>query len=161
MSKHFYIFPLFGILLFNSCQFENTESLEARSEEGLPQETTYINPGTTYSYATVAPKNAQIIYVSGINARGENGETLSLEVQLKRTFEKLSEILDEAGSKPECILMIKQYTTRMDDEFFDIFLRERGKFLKGAKPSSALIPMVKLEENNIDIEIELVCYKSE
>ncbi|WP_435261393.1 RidA family protein [Tenacibaculum sp. nBUS_03] len=112
----------------------------------------------TYSLATIAPKNAQMIYVSGINAYGKNGH-LPLEEQLQTIFKKLNKILKEAGSKPECITMIKQYTTRMDNEFFEIFLRERDKFLKGAKPSSALIPMAKPNKNSIDIEIELVCYK--
>lgn len=49
----------------------------------------------------------------------------------------------------------------MDNEFFDIFLRERGKFLKGSKPASALIPMAKIPGGIIDVEIELVCYKCE
>ena len=121
--------------------------------------TIYVSPGRTYSYATIAPANAKMVYVSGINARGENGKVLSLETQLVQIFKKLDEILKQAGSKPECITMIKQYTTRMDDSFFDLFLTERGKFLQGSKPASALIPMPKLTDNGIDIEIELVAYQ--
>ena len=168
MNKTIYFLGLLTTLFFFSCIQKEKKILDEKKvatlvaeETSSPPKTEYIDPGRTYSYATVAPKNAQMIYVSGINARGENGEGLSLEKQLQKIFKKLDAILKKAGSKPECITMIKQYTTRMDNEFFDIFLRERGKFLKGNKPASALIPMAKLPGGIIDNEIELEYYKCE
>ena len=166
ISIYFYSFLL--SLSLSSCDMkkntelkENQDQTATLEKKEAAQKTVYIDSGSTYSYATIAPKNAQMIYVSGINARGENGEGLNLEQQLQKIFKKLDDILKKAGSKPECITMIKQYTTRMDNEFFDIFLQERGKFLKGSKPASALIPMAKIPGGIIDVEIELVCYKCE
>ncbi len=167
MKTKFFLTLSFVFLLIG-CQFKSKEEqCQKNKKVTLSQDTlnkvTYVNPksltaSSNYSYATIAPENARMVYVSGINAGSGNGIPKDLGEQMRITFERLETILKEVGSKPECITMIKQYTTRYDREFFDIFLKERSKFMKGAKPSSALIPMAKLPNVNLDIEIELVCF---
>ena len=91
ISIYFYSFLL--SLSLSSCDMkkntelkENQDQTATLEKKEAAQKTVYIDSGSTYSYATIAPKNAQMIYVSGINARGENGEGLSLEQQLKKNF---------------------------------------------------------------------------
>jgi enamine deaminase RidA (YjgF/YER057c/UK114 family) len=113
----------------------------------------------SYSTATVAPSGARLVFISGLNAYGKKPVPKDVKAQLEMVFSQLNEALDIAGSKPECILMIKQYSTDFSDDFFEAFLDQKNKFLKGAKPSSALIPMAKIPGSDIDVEIELVAYQ--
>ncbi len=115
--------------------------------------------GRNYSTATVAPSGARLVYISGLNAYSKKPVPKDSKAQLEIVFAQLNAALEIAGSKPECILMIKQYSTDFSDNFFNVFFDQRNKFLKGAKPSSALIPMAKIPGNDIDIEIELVAYQ--
>ena len=45
-----------------------------------------------------------MIYVSGINARGENGEGLNLEQQLQKIFKKLDDILKKQALSQNALL---------------------------------------------------------
>ena len=75
----------------------------------------------SYSTATVAPSGARLVFISGLNAYGKKPVPKDVKAQLEIIFAQLNEALDIAGSKPECILMIKQYSTDFSDDFFETF----------------------------------------
>ena len=104
-----------------------------------------------YSPGIVA-EGQKFVFVSG---QGPRDLKADMETQMRQTFERIGEVLKEAGASMEDIVIIRSYFVNMKRDL-PIFRKVRKEYLKKPYPASTAVGTTELAIPGLDIEIEAV-----
>ena len=94
----------------------------------------------------------RLILVSG---QGPRDLKADMETQMRQTFERIGEVLKEAGASFENVVIVRSYFVNMSRDL-PIFRKVRKEFLVKPYPASSAIGTTELAIPGLQIEIEAV-----
>ena len=118
--------------------------------EGLAQ------PLGIYSEA-VKVKGNQLLFISGITARDQNGAIVgkgNMKRQTEQVLENMKRILDAAGATFDNIVKVTVFVTELSH--FKEIHEVRAKYFKKDYPASTLVQVSRLVHEDMLIEIEAI-----
>ncbi|MEU9094982.1 RidA family protein [Streptomyces sp. NPDC087901] len=98
-----------------------------------------------------------LILVSGMTARGADGETLlgdTAYAQAKVVFQKIKDLVEAAGAVMDDVVKMTIFVTRMSDNA-EVW-KARQEFFSGNFPACSLVQVAALAKPEILLEIEAV-----
>jgi enamine deaminase RidA (YjgF/YER057c/UK114 family) len=104
-----------------------------------------------YSPGIVAEGN-KIIVVSG---QGPRDYKADMETQMRQTFERIGEVLKEAGASMENIVILRSYFVNFSRDL-PVYRKIRKEFLVKPYPASTAVGVTELAPEGNQIEIEAV-----
>ena len=110
-----------------------------------------------YSHGyTVDVGDARFVFVTGQIALDENGELVSEDVgeQTRYVFERISRILDEAGSSLDDVVKTQIFVTDMS--YFSTISPIRNQYYAKSEPVSTLVGVNSLVHPGCKVEIEVI-----
>ena len=115
-----------------------------------------------YPFAVAGPhypravRAGNMLFISGCTAKDTDAVGGSALDQLKVTLERIIHIVEEEGGKPEDVVRVTVFVTRMDDwsppseEMLAVF----NHYFQGQYPANSLIGTTALAQPGLDVEIE-------
>ena len=100
----------------------------------------------------ILAEGQKLIFVSGQGPRDLKADT---ETQMRQTFERIGEVLKEAGASMENVVIIRSYFVNMKRDL-PVFRKVRKEFLVKPYPASTAIGTTELAIPGLEIEIEAV-----
>ena len=98
----------------------------------------------------ISAEGQKLIFVSG---QGPRDLSADMETQIRQTFERIGEVLKEAGASMENIVVIRSYFVNMKRDL-PVFRKVRREFLVEPYPASTAIGTTALAVRGLEIEIE-------
>ena len=100
----------------------------------------------------ILAEGQKFIFVSG---QGPRDLKADMETQMRQTFERIGEVLKEAGALMENVVIIRSYFVNMKRDL-PVFRKVRKEFLVKPYPASTAIGTTELAIPGLEIEIEAV-----
>lgn len=94
----------------------------------------------------------KLIFVSG---QGPRDLQADMETQMRQTFERIAEVLQEAGATMDDIVIVRSYFVNMSRDL-PVFRKVRKEFLSQPYPASTAVGTTELAIPGLQIEIEAV-----
>lgn len=98
-----------------------------------------------------------LIMISGMTARGQDGETLLGDTayeQAKVVFQKIKDLVEAAGAVMDDVVKMTIFVTNMSDN--TAVWKARQEFFSGNFPACSLVQVAALAKPEILLEIEAV-----
>lgn len=115
-------------------------------------------PLGSYSHGILADVgNSKLLFVTGQIAMDDNGNAMApnnIEEQTEIVFQKIADILNEAGGDFENIVKVTIYLKDIKD-FAKVSII-RNKYLDSSRPASTLVEISNTVKEGCDVEIEVV-----
>jgi len=123
---------------------------------------TLAKPFGAFCHATIWPeKEKDLIFVSGMTARGVDGEVIGndIETQTRQCLENLKSVLIECGANMDDVMRVTVYTLNM--EGLSVIHRVRSEFWPNPDryPASTLVAVNEFVKKDFLIEIEAIAIK--
>jgi len=110
-----------------------------------------------FSHVAVAPPGATLVFIAGQSGGDENGNYSSdFSDQLNKSFAHLRIALAAAGALPEDVVKITILSVDHDDEKLTLIAQAAEKMWGERKPTSTLIPVLRLAGKNMLFEIDAI-----
>ena len=122
----------------------------------MPRRTLGKPTGSSYS-AGIAVDGGRLVFISGIVAMDENGDVIApgdMETQTRRIFDRIGELLAEAGADFRHVVKITTFVTDMS-QYAD-FSKVRGEVFKDGYPASATVGVSALVFDGLVVEVEAI-----
>ena len=112
--------------------------------------------GSSYSAGVVAPAG-RTVFISGTVAMDDNGDVIApgdMEAQSRHVFNRIGELLQEAGAGFDDVVKISTFVTDMSK--YAGFSKVRGEVFQGSYPASATVGVSALVKEGLLVEVEAV-----
>ena len=122
----------------------------------MPRRTLGKPTGSSYSAGISVPAG-RLVFISGIVAMDENGDVIApgdMEGQTRRVFDRIGELLGEAGADFQDVVKITTYVTDMT-KYAD-FSKVRGEVFQDGYPASATVGVSALVKDGLLVEVEAI-----
>ena len=122
----------------------------------MPRRTLGKPTGSSYSAGVSVPVG-RLVFISGIVAMDENGDVIApgdMEGQTRRVFDRIGELLGEAGADFQDVVKITTYVTDMS-KYAD-FSKVRGEVFQDGYPASATVGVSALVKDGLLVEVEAI-----
>ena len=100
----------------------------------------------------ILAEGQKLIFVSG---QGPRDLKADMETQMRQTFERIGQVLKEAGGSFENVVIVRSYFVNLSRDL-PIFRKVRKEFLIKPYPASSAIGTTELAIPGLQIEIEAV-----
>ena len=100
----------------------------------------------------ILAEGSKLIFVAG---QGPRDLKADMETQMRQTFERIGQVLKEAGGSMENIVIVRSYFVNIGRDL-PIFRKVRKEFLVKPYPASTAIGTTELAVPGLQIEIEAV-----
>src|SRR4051794_17524696 len=120
-------------------------------------ERTVLGKARSSSVQGLAVSGQRTVYLSGLIAHNDAGEIIgpgSLETQCRYIFDKMAELMSEAGGSLANIVKITAFLTSFEN--YKQFLEVRGEYLGATPPASSTVRIAGLTRPEALIEIEAI-----
>ena len=122
----------------------------------MPRRTLGKPTGSSYS-AGISVDAGRLVFISGIVAMDENGDVIApgdMETQTRRIFDRIGELLAEAGADFRNVVKITTFVTDMS-QYAD-FSKVRGEVFQDGYPASATVGVSALVFDGLVVEVEAI-----
>ena len=112
--------------------------------------------GSSYSAGISVPAG-RLVFISGIVAMDENGEVIApgdMEAQTRHVFDRMGELLQEAGAGFQDVVKITTFVTDMSQ--YAGFSKVRGEVFRNGYPASATVGANALVKDGLLVEVEAI-----
>lgn len=112
--------------------------------------------GSSYSYG-ISVSHGRLVFISGIVAMDENGNVIApgdMETQTRHIFDRMDDLLREAGADFRDVVKITTYVTDMSQ--YAAFSKIRGEVFQDGYPASATVGVSALVFDGLVVEVEAV-----
>ena len=112
--------------------------------------------GSSYSAGVSVPAG-RLVFISGIVAMDESGEVIApgdMEAQTRHVFDRMGELLLEAGAGFQDIVKITTFVTDMSK--YAGFSKVRGEVFRDGYPASATVGASALVKDGLLVEVEAI-----
>lgn len=112
--------------------------------------------GSSYA-AGISVPSGQLVFVSGIVALGADGNVIApgdMGTQTRHVFDRMGDLLAEAGAGFEDVVKITTFVTDMS-QYAD-FAKVRGEVFKDGYPASATVGVNALVLDGLVVEVEAI-----
>ena len=112
--------------------------------------------GSSYA-AGISVPSGQLVFISGIVGLGADGNAIApgdMETQTRHVFDRMGELLAEAGAEFEDVVKITTFVTDMS-QYAD-FAKVRGEVFKDGYPASATVGVNALVLDGLVVEVEAI-----
>jgi enamine deaminase RidA (YjgF/YER057c/UK114 family) len=123
-----------------------------------PISSPHLSPPPPQTWST-AIKVGNVLYVSGMTARGPDGEAVQGKDEYEQTkvvFTKIRHAIEAAGGKMNDVAKMTIYVTNIKKNT-EVW-RARKEFFTGAFPASTLVEVRALAKPEILLEIEVIAH---
>jgi 2-iminobutanoate/2-iminopropanoate deaminase len=126
--------------------------LEVAPAKGLPA------PRGTYSHAVQVPAGRDLLFVSGLTSRNEDGRIVAPDDaagQTRHIFTNLRSLLAQSGATLADVVRATYYVVRMSDRDAIEAVR-REVFEAAAPPAATMVEVSALNDPALVVEVEVV-----
>ena len=112
--------------------------------------------GSSYSAGVSVPAG-RLVFISGIVAMDESGEVIApgdMEAQTRHVFDRMGELLQEAGAGFQDVVKITTFVTDMSK--YAGFSKVRGEVFRDGYPASATVGANALVKEGLLVEVEAI-----
>ena len=112
--------------------------------------------GSSYSAGVSVPAG-RLVFISGIVAMDESGEVIApgdMEAQTRHVFDRMGELLLEAGAGFQDVVKITTFVTDMSK--YAGFSKVRGEVFRDGYPASATVGANALVKEGLLVEVEAI-----
>ena len=112
--------------------------------------------GSSYSAGISVPAG-RLVFISGIVAMDESGEVIApgdMEAQTRHVFDRMGELLLEAGAGFQDVVKITTFVTDMSK--YAGFSKVRGEVFRDGYPASATVGANALVKEGLLVEVEAI-----
>ena len=112
--------------------------------------------GSSYSGGVAVPAG-RLVFISGTVAIDENGDVVApgdMEAQSRHVFNRIGELLAEAGAGFDDVVKITTFVTDMSA--YSGFSKVRGEVFAGSYPASATVGVSALVKPELLVEVEAI-----
>jgi enamine deaminase RidA (YjgF/YER057c/UK114 family) len=128
---------------------ENKEKKNMKRKGLYPKDA----PSADVGYSPgIEAEGRKMIFVSGQGPRDLDAD---METQMRQTFQRIGEVLKEAGATMDDIVIIRSYFVNMSRDL-PAFRKVRKEFLSKPYPASTAVGTTELAIPGLQIEIEAV-----
>lgn len=100
----------------------------------------------------ILAEGSKVVFVSG---QGPKDYDADMETQMRQTFDRIEEVLKEAGAGWENVVILRSYFVRMLRDL-PAYRKVRKEYLKKPYPASTAVGTPELAIPGLEIEIEAV-----
>ena len=122
----------------------------------MPRRTLGKPTGSSYSAGVSVPAG-RLVFISGIVAMDESGEVIApgdMEAQTRHVFDRMGELLQEAGAGFQDVVKITTFVTDMSK--YAGFSKVRGEVFRDGYPASATVGANALVKEGLLVEVEAI-----
>ncbi len=122
----------------------------------MPRRTLGKPTGSSYSAGVSVPAG-RLVFISGIVAMDESGEVIApgdMEAQTRHVFDRMGELLLEAGAGFQDVVKITTFVTDMSK--YAGFSKVRGEVFRDGYPASATVGANALVKEGLLVEVEAI-----
>lgn len=94
----------------------------------------------------------KVIFVSG---QGPKDYDADMETQMRQTFDRIEEVLSEAGASWDHVVILRSYFVHLARDL-PVYRRVRKEYLREPYPASTAVGTPELAIPGLEIEIEAV-----
>jgi enamine deaminase RidA (YjgF/YER057c/UK114 family) len=139
-----------GAIAAMSAESGQAEEIQEATRIGLdPSEAPSADSG--YTPGIMATGN-KVVFVSG---QGPKDYDADMETQMRQTFDRIEEVLKEAGAGWENVVILRSYFVHMLRDL-PVYRKVRKEYLKKPYPASTAVGTPELAIPGLEIEIEAV-----
>ncbi len=112
--------------------------------------------GSSYSLG-ISVSHGRLVFISGIVAMDENGNVIApgdMETQTRHIFDRMDDLLREAGADFRDVVKITTYVTDMSQ--YAAFSKVRGEVFQDGYPASATVGVSALVFDGLVVEVEAI-----
>ena len=112
--------------------------------------------GSSYSFGISVPAG-RLVFISGIVALDADGNVIApgdMETQTRRVFDRIGELLAEAGAGFGDVVKITTFVTDMSQ--YAAFSKVRGEVFQDGYPASATVGVSALVFDGLVVEVEAI-----
>jgi len=114
-------------------------------------------PSGHFSQATMVEARGRIVFISGMLARGADGNIVGIgdpEAQTRQVCENLKAAIEAAGGTMDDICRVDVFIRNM--EHFDTIHKVRREYFKPPLPASTMVEICKMTSPDALIEISAI-----
>lgn len=118
-------------------------------------------PSGHFSQATMAEARGRILFISGMLARGKDGNIVGIgdpEAQTRQVCENLKAAIEAAGGTMDDICRVDVFIRNM--EHFEKIHKARRDYFTGTAPASTMVEVCKMTSPEALIEINAIAVLS-
>ena len=122
----------------------------------MPRRTLGKPTGSSYSAGVSVPAG-RLVFISGIVAMDESGEVIApgdMEAQTRHVFDRMGELLLEAGAGFQDVVKITTFVTDMSK--YAGFSKVRGEVFQDGYAASATVGANALVKEGLLVEVEAI-----
>ncbi len=122
----------------------------------MPRRTLGKPTGSSYSAGVSVPAG-RLVFISGIVAMDESSEVIApgdMEAQTRHVFDRMGELLLEAGAGFQDVVKITTFVTDMSK--YAGFSKVRGEVFRDGYPASATVGANALVKEGLLVEVEAI-----